>query len=68
MADAVETDESMGEMDMFDIEDSEAKARAIADGVKAAEEGRVHPHEIVGQWLARLADDPRLPFHPEDYA
>jgi hypothetical protein len=55
------------ELDLFDIEADEAKARAIAEAEQDFVDGNVHPHHIVRQWLARLAVDPKTPFDPEDY-
>ncbi len=59
--------ESAPETGVFDIEDSEAKAKALAEAERDVAEGKVYPHRIVRQWLARLAGDPTIPFEPDDY-
>ena len=41
---------------IFDLVDEDAKRRAIDEGIADIESGRVVPHEIVREWLKKLAN------------
>jgi len=45
----------------MDEAEREAKHRAIREGMRAAEEGRVVPHAEVRRWLLSLGTDNELP-------
>ena len=40
---------------IFDIVDEDAKRRAIEEGIAEADAGKLVPHEVVDEWLAKLA-------------
>ena len=47
---------------IFEEPDPAVEAAAIARARAAAAEGRVYPHEVVGEWLKTWGKPGRLPF------
>ena len=53
---------------MLDAFDEEAFERAVAEGIAAADAGRLIPHEVVRQWLVDLAEGKDTPPPTDDPA